>query len=316
VRGSKVSVVIPTIGRPSLAPAVRSAAAQAGHDVEILVVFDTADLPRDLDLGAATTTLCTGGGAGGGAARNLGVAAAQGEFIAFLDDDDEWLPGKLDAQLAVAHEILDRGRVPIVGSRVLQRRSDAADVVPTAVPANLIQPEQKPQDYLFRARKVGADRPVFPTPTILTTRELAVAVPWQRSLRRHQDWQWLLEAAQRPGTELAQVEQALAVLSIGSAHSISARPDWNASLEWAQGWKDVWHRKTYADFLAAQVLRYAIQARDRRGISLVLREIRRTGTAPSGWSAYSGLLGIVPRRFAERAALAISGKARSAGATV
>jgi hypothetical protein len=139
-------------------------------------------------------------------------------------------------------------------------------------------------------------------------------VPWQPSLRRHQDWQWLLDASSVPGTELVQVEQTAAIVSIGSAHSISARPDWNASLEWARSWRGAWDPKTYADFLSAQVLRYAIQARDRRGIALTLQEIRRAGTLPSGWSAYSGLLGIVPRTFAERAALALSGRSRPVGA--
>jgi glycosyltransferase involved in cell wall biosynthesis len=38
---------------------------------------------------------------GAGAARNAGVRAARGELLAFLDDDDLWLPGKLDAELRV-----------------------------------------------------------------------------------------------------------------------------------------------------------------------------------------------------------------------
>jgi hypothetical protein len=208
--------------------------------------------------------------------------------------------------VAVADEILSRGRVPVVGSRIVQRRADAVEVIPAAVPPVLIQPGQAPQDYLFRARKVGANRPVFPTPTILTTRGLAVAVPWQRSLRRHQDWQWLLDAGLRPEVELVQVEQATAIVAIGSADSISAKPDWNASLEWAKAWRGVWHPQTYADFLAAQVLRYAIQARDRHGVALTMQELRRAGTLPSGWSTYSGLLGFVPRQLAERTALALS----------
>jgi hypothetical protein len=308
-------VVIPTIGRPSLAAAVRSAMGQRGHDVEVLVVFDTATVPPGVDLPPEVVRLHTGGGAGGCVARNLGVAAAHGEFLAFLDDDDEWLPGKLDAQLALARAVLERGRTPVVGCRVVQRRHDAAEPIATPVPSRLIEAEQRPQDYLFRARKVGAGRPVFPTPTILTTRALATAVQWRRSLRRHQDWQWLLEAAQCPGTEFVQAEQALAVVTIGSAQSISATPDWQASLEWAAEWRAHWHPQTYADFLAAQVLRYAIQARDARGIALTTKELRSVGVRPSGWSAYSGLLGFVPRQMAERGALALSGRAvRSTGA--
>jgi hypothetical protein len=103
-----------------------------------------------------------------------------------------------------------------------------------------------------------------------------------------------------------QVEQVTTIVSIGSANSISAKPDWHASLEWARAWQQAWDPQTYADFLAAQVLRYAIQARDRRGVALTLGELRRAGTLPSGWSTYSGLLGFVPRQLAERTALALS----------
>ena len=42
---------------------------------------------------------------GGSDARNRGVDAAAGEWIAFLDDDDEWFPGKLQAQLDAVSRI-------------------------------------------------------------------------------------------------------------------------------------------------------------------------------------------------------------------
>ncbi len=299
-----VSVVIPTVGRPSLSSAVASALGQAGHNVEAVVVFDLDSVPAETRLPEGPhTVLCTGGGKGAAEARNLGVRASSGDFVAFLDDDDEWLPGKLDLQLEAARRILDRGRVPIVGSRYLQRRPSDPAPIPTPVPAALIAAGQEPQDYLFRARKVGASRPVFPTPTILTTRALARSVPWQRSLTRHQDWQWLLDAARADGTELVQVDAPTAIVSVGSTGSISAKPDWRASLEWAMSWRDSWDSRTYVDFLSAQVLRYALQARDHAGVMATLHEIRRAAAVPSGWSLYSGLLGVVPRKLAERVAL-------------
>jgi glycosyltransferase involved in cell wall biosynthesis len=309
---SHVSVVIPTIGRPSLGAAVASAHRQEGHDVEVVVVFDTETVPVDASsISGPVRFLCTGGGRGGGAARNLGVAASTGDYLAFLDDDDEWLPGKLDHQLAAATEIEQRGGLPVVGSRVLQRRA-ASDVIGEAVPRQLIRQGQTPQDYLFMARKVAFGRPLFCTSTILTARVVAEQVAWKH-LRRHQDWQWLIEASRIPEVEFVQVEPATAFYTVGSPQSISASPDWKASLDWADSWRGEWAQKTYADFMSAQVLRYALQARDGQGTAHVIRRLSSAGTVPSFACVMSGLLGLVPRGWAERAAFAIAGMGTSKG---
>src|SRR6185436_11387163 len=99
-----VSVVIPTRDRPHLvSAAIRSALAQSLREIEVIVVIDGPDarteesirLIEDDRLG--TTTLPRPSGAP--SARNAGVAAARGRWVAFLDDDDEWLPEKLARQL-------------------------------------------------------------------------------------------------------------------------------------------------------------------------------------------------------------------------
>jgi glycosyltransferase involved in cell wall biosynthesis len=92
-----VTVVIPTTGRPELTRAIASVRTQDYRgSIEIIVVGDLPDgsLPHELTLGA-TSVIYTGGNRRGGAARNLGVKSAALEYIAFLDDDDEWEPGKL-----------------------------------------------------------------------------------------------------------------------------------------------------------------------------------------------------------------------------
>lgn len=103
-----VSVVVPTHHRPALlARAVGSALSQTLDDLEVIVVDDasTDDTPAALAALAAldgrvrSLALRTAGGAP--AARNAGIDAASGRYVAFLDDDDEWLPTKLERQVAL-----------------------------------------------------------------------------------------------------------------------------------------------------------------------------------------------------------------------
>ncbi|MTK03064.1 glycosyltransferase family 2 protein [Micromonospora sp. CP22] len=99
-----VSAVVPTRNRPELLrAAVRAIVAQDyPAPVEVVVVYDQSEPDLSLtELSApdrpvrVVTNARTPGLAG---ARNTGTLAATGELIAFCDDDDEWLPGKLRAQ--------------------------------------------------------------------------------------------------------------------------------------------------------------------------------------------------------------------------
>jgi glycosyltransferase involved in cell wall biosynthesis len=82
--------------------------------IEIIVVFDACDVELpDLELpGHRTVRGITNDRVRGLAgARNSGIVAAQHDFVAFLDDDDRWLPGKLEAQMAVFEQHPDVGLV-------------------------------------------------------------------------------------------------------------------------------------------------------------------------------------------------------------
>ncbi len=92
-----------------LAEAVASVQAQAGPSWELLLVDDgstdgSGSLARDLahhDERLRYLRHRGGVNRGMSASRNLGIAEARGRWLTFLDADDMWLPGKLDAQLRV-----------------------------------------------------------------------------------------------------------------------------------------------------------------------------------------------------------------------
>ncbi|MGW0435473.1 glycosyltransferase family 2 protein [Micromonospora sp. NPDC003197] len=300
---ANVSVVIPTTGRTSITEAVLSARSQNGVSVHIVVVCDLAQVPASVQQLRAEIDeiVVTGGGRGGSFARNLGVAHSTSEHVAFLDDDDAWLPTKLAAQLPVAERLAAAGKLPIVSSRILQRKA-GGDPLPTAAPAELIAEGTLPEDYLFRHRRLGVGRQSLPTSTLLTTRELAIRCRWDESLPRHQDWDWLVRAARTPAARIVQIEEATAIYTVGSPGSISARADWRTSWEWARRWEGKWAKETFSDFVAAQTLRYALQARDWHGAREMVHAIRRN-SPPSPGNAVLAVLGLVPRATLERLAM-------------
>jgi len=136
-----VSVVIPTRNRPALlADALASVAAQRPAPLEVRIAAD-GDPPSDPRTASArlpNTVVVRAGAGHPGAARNRAAAGASGEVLAFLDDDDRWLPGHLEGLLrafadpgvAVAYRdcVVVRERCQPGGARVdLERREIARD---------------------------------------------------------------------------------------------------------------------------------------------------------------------------------------------
>jgi GT2 family glycosyltransferase len=98
-RPLSVSTVIPTFNRAHLiARAVDSALAQHAPGDEILIVDDgsTDDTARVVSRYGSAVRYIRTPNRGAGAARNRGIQEARGDLVAFLDSDDEWMPGKLD----------------------------------------------------------------------------------------------------------------------------------------------------------------------------------------------------------------------------
>lgn len=100
---TKASVVIPTYDRADvITRAVDSALAQTLSDVEVIVVDDASTDDTRYILESYEDRIefyLHEENKGGSAARNTGIDAASGEYIAFLDSDDTWEPTKLEKQI-------------------------------------------------------------------------------------------------------------------------------------------------------------------------------------------------------------------------
>lgn len=106
-----ISVVIPTYSRNNtLKRAIGSVLCQTYENIEVIVVDDN---PADSEWRSSTASIIqeytdprlkyiqNERNMGGGLTRNEGIKASKGEYIAFLDDDDEFLPERLEKQLNV-----------------------------------------------------------------------------------------------------------------------------------------------------------------------------------------------------------------------
>lgn len=106
--GADVTVVMPVMNRAAMiGRALASIDRQSVAPAEVIVVDDastdaTAAIAEQ--AGARVISLPVNGGSG--PARNIGVQAARTDWIAFLDSDDEWLPGHLEGALAAAGDHL------------------------------------------------------------------------------------------------------------------------------------------------------------------------------------------------------------------
>lgn len=311
-----VTVVIPTVGRASLGDAVASACRQVGVPTRVLVMADLPEI-EDASLGIDTSLSAVeihffGGGHGAGAMRHAGTMAAQTPWVAFLDDDDVWLPHKLERQLAVVESQQDPKKT-VVCCRFAYIDENGHECV---VPATTY--ETGPiEDYFFRKRKISSRRNTIPTSTILLSTELAQLSNWNPDLRRHQDWDFLARLARIDGVVIHQLNDVCVEIGASELGGISRSVDWRSSLEWGKEFRGVWADETYIDFVVGQPLRYAIASRDLNGVRTVAKEFKGL-PLPSINCALLGLSGLMSGNLFSRAMArsAASSSRKHAGGSV
>jgi glycosyltransferase involved in cell wall biosynthesis len=95
-----VSVLMATIGRPTLERAIQSFRSQAMPGDQIVVIGATPDIERRAEALGCTFVAARPGNDWGGHERSVGIHHATGDYVSFMDDDDIYLPGARAAMAA------------------------------------------------------------------------------------------------------------------------------------------------------------------------------------------------------------------------
>jgi GT2 family glycosyltransferase len=254
-KSATISVIVPTRNRPeSVARAVRSALDQSLPPHEVVVVVDGPDAAtvRVLeDIGDSRVVIVELADNGGPAqARNIGVGNSMGDWVAFLDDDDEWLPGKLRAQALPAASGTDVHHL-VVATGVERKGDSTSDWWPL----RSLYPQERITDYLFVRRRPGEG--FLQTSTIMLRRDFALACPFPEHLRNHEDYDWFIELEKAGGHFLVVLEPLVIVNAPSARTSLSSSVQWETSLAWALSRKHDMSQRAFSDFCLTEVARIA-----------------------------------------------------------
>ena len=188
-----VSIVMPVYRRADVVgAAIASVRAQQHTNWELLVVDDgsgdnTVDVVRGLAAEDGRIRLLERENGGAGAARNTGLAAVRGDFVAFLDADNTWRPEHLTAALAALLET--DGPAVHTGLRMV----GANNADDRTAPVETYRGEDGTLDDLLAGNFIDLN-------ALVVRRDVAAGVgPFDETLRRWIDWEWLLRIGQRFG---------------------------------------------------------------------------------------------------------------------
>jgi len=203
----QVSVIIPVFNSAkTVTRALDSVVGQTFADLEVIVVDDgSTDQGAQLAEQAGIeglTVIRHPENRGAAAARNTGIKAARGNWIAFLDSDDSWKPEKLARQIAALAMPANAGCRACATGYILHKHGQAL-----TVRLNL-SPDRFRHDILFGCT-------ISPGTTLLVDQRVFEDVGlFDEKLRRLEDWDWLLRFSRC--YDILILPEPLANISVGS----------------------------------------------------------------------------------------------------
>ena len=246
-----VSVVIPTYNRADLiSRAIASVCSQSYQNLEIIVVNDnsqdnTEEVVREIAQGDSRINYYRhSNNLGGSVARNTGIKKATGEYIAFLDSDDIWLPQKLELQLrAIAKNRHDK-----IVSYTKFKKSNRVFFRPSTLPRRGKKNNESVADYFW----LGGGEIL--TSTLLVSRSLAVEHLFKADLPKHQDLDFVLRLGYTDA-EFIFVPQVLTIwYNESRSDRVSRHNNYQFSQDWIESYQSQISQRAYKGFLLKEVV--------------------------------------------------------------
>jgi glycosyltransferase involved in cell wall biosynthesis len=233
------SVVIPLYNRANvIRETIASVTRQTFQDFEIVVVDDgSKDDPEPViaAIGDPRIRLIRQANAGGSAARNKGVHEARGQFIAFLDSDDAFLPDHLQKM----KDLVQGGDNVIAYSPIIVDRGEGRTFVK---PPRPLRPGESMADYLMR------DRGFVQTSGLVVPTRVAQRVQYRLGLPFGQDTDFAIRL-QLAGCEFVMSDKPTVVWNdVFDASRVSSARKGNRITGWLEEMRPVISRKAYLGY--------------------------------------------------------------------
>lgn len=197
-----VSVVIPTIGRESLEHSISSVLNQTFKPLEVLVIchesLNSTRVLTEIRKNPSIRILSNSFGTVS-ENRNQGIRESSGDFVAFLDDDDLWLPNKLEVQLkALSADDID----------LLSCRARYQGWKNEIVPKFTYSSSKKFLESLYGNWNFGSRKFGMPTPTIVVKASIAKKYLFETDLSEREDLLFV-DRIEWAGCKIVQIEDVL-----------------------------------------------------------------------------------------------------------
>ncbi len=224
----KISAIVPVYNRVNfISRSIESILEQSYPAYEIIVVDDAStdgspDVAESIVDERIRVIRCAQN-RGGAVARNVGIDAARGDYIAFLDSDDTWLPEKLMQQVKLLNTVDDKARTICYSNlEIITERSRKI------WNKKLYDSSKNISDYLI------SESQAMQTSTLLISSGFAREIRFDERLRNHQDWDFIFRAKTAGAKFLGTLSVLVRYENSFTAGRISSKKGTADSLFWLE----------------------------------------------------------------------------------